>query len=143
MRQSIFKKDSLSLESQIDICKNHINGEEYKIYKDAGKSGKNLDRPSMIKLIEDIKHRRVNRVISYRIDRISRSVLDFNNLLLLFKKYDVEYVSATESLDTSTPMGKVMLQIIIALAEMERESIADRVKVSYEKRLSFYIFAGK
>ena len=77
-RQSIEKKDSVSIEAQIDRCKAYCDGQDYKIYKDAGYSGKNINRPQFSKLLEDIKKGVIKKVISYRLDRISRSIADFS-----------------------------------------------------------------
>lgn len=103
-RQSIEKKDSVSIETQIEKCMQFCNNSNYKIYKDVGYSGKNINRPQFSKLLEDIKSGIVKKVISYRLDRISRSIADFSQLLILFEKYDVKFVSATENFDTDTPM---------------------------------------
>ena len=112
-RQSLEKKDSISLESQANFCLNLINdGEEYKIYSDSGFSGKNIERPQMQQLLTDIKASKISKVLVYKLDRISRSVLDFNRLLELFKEYNVEFNSYSENLDTSSPMGRAMINII-------------------------------
>ena len=82
-RQSIDKKDSLSIESQIEKCISLCNinqWDDYKIYEDKGKSGKNLDRPAFQELIKDVNAGKVEFVVCYRLDRISRSIRDFVNL---------------------------------------------------------------
>ena len=96
-RQSIEKKDSVSIEAQIEKCKSFCNDHNYKIYKDAGYSGKNINRPQFTKLLEDIKSGLVKKVIAYRLDRISRSIADFSQLLIMFDEYNVKFVSATEN----------------------------------------------
>lgn len=143
-RQSVEKKDSLSLDTQKDICLKYLGNitEDYKVYEDSGWSGKNLQRPSMQELIKDIKAGSISKVVSYRIDRIARSVLDFNNLLVLFNKYNVEYCSATENIDTCTPTGRAMLNIISTFSELERETIRERVKTTYWKRVQEGAFSG-
>lgn len=103
-RQSIEKKDSVSIEAQIEKCKAYCGDVECKIYKDAGYSGKNINRPQFTQLLEDIKSGLINKVIAYRLDRISRSIADFSQLLLMFDKYNVKFVSATENFDTDTSM---------------------------------------
>ncbi|WP_270599494.1 recombinase family protein [Clostridium baratii] len=134
-RQSVDKKDSISIESQIDFCKREIvTNEEYKVYKDKGFSGKNIDRPAFQQLLKDIESGTITRVIAYKLDRVSRSILDFNKLMEQFKKYDVEFVSVTEKFDTSTAMGRAMLNIVITFAQLEREQIAQRVKDNYYER---------
>lgn len=133
-RQSVDRKDSISIESQIDFCKYELRGGEHKVYKDKGYSGKNIDRPEFQKLIGEIKKGLVKRVIVYKLDRISRSILDFANMMELFQQYDVEFVSSTEKFDTSTPMGRAMLNICIVFAQLERETIQKRVTDAYYSR---------
>lgn len=115
-RQSLDKKDSLSISSQIEFCKREIkDGEEYKVYTDKGYSGSNINRPAFEKLLDDVQNNRVSKVIVYRLDRISRSLLDFAKIIELFQKHNVEFISSTEKFDTSTPMGRAMLGIIMIL----------------------------
>ena len=78
-----------------------MTGESYKVYTDKGYSGKNIDRPAFQDLLRDIEAGKVNRVIVYRLDRISRSVLDFANLIEVFQKNRVDFVSTMEKFDTS------------------------------------------
>lgn len=133
-RQSVDKKDSISIESQIDFCKKEVEEEDYKVYKDKGYSGKNIDRPAFKEMMRDIKKNAITKVVAYKLDRISRSILDFNNLLEEFKKHNIEFVSVTEKFDTSTPMGKAMVNIVVTFAQLEREQIAQRVKDNYYER---------
>ena len=142
-RQSLEKKDSISLESQANFCLNLINdGEEYKIYSDSGFSGKNIERPQMQQLLTDIKSGKISKVLVYKLDRISRSVLDFNRLLELFKEYNVEFNSYSENLDTSSPMGRAMINIISTFAQLEREQTAERVTDNYYARAKDGRFLG-
>lgn len=105
-----------------------------KEYKDKGYSGKNIERPDFQRLLQDIKLGLIKRVIVYKLDRISRSIVDFAKLMELFKQYDVEFVSCTEKFDTSTPMGRAMLNICIVFAQLERESIQMRVQDAFYSR---------
>lgn len=133
-RQSVDKKDSISIESQIDFCKYELRGESYKEYIDKGYSGKNTDRPQLRLLIEDIKRGLVSKVVVYKLDRISRSILDFSNMMALFQEYNVEFISSTEKFDTSTPMGRAMLNICIVFAQLERETIQKRIQDAWYAR---------
>lgn len=141
-RQSIEKKDSVSIEAQIEKCKSFCNGQEYKIYQDAGYSGKNINRPQFSKLLEDIKSGIVKKVISYRLDRISRSIADFSQLLIMFDKYNVDFISATENFDTNSPMGRAMINIVMTFAQLERETIVERVTDNYYFRANNGYWAG-
>lgn len=141
-RQSIEKKDSVSIEAQIEKCKSFCNDHNYKIYKDAGYSGKNINRPQFTKLLEDIKSGLVKKVIAYRLDRISRSIADFSQLLIMFDEYNVKFVSATENFDTDTPMGRAMINIVMTFAQLERETIVERVTDNYYYRANNGYWAG-
>ena len=133
-RQSVDKKDSISIESQIEFCKYELKGGTCREYTDKGYSGKNTDRPKFQELMRDIEKGLIAKVIVYKLDRISRSILDFANMMELFQKYDVEFVSSTEKFDTSTPMGRAMLNICIVFAQLERETIQKRVTDAYYSR---------
>ncbi len=143
-RQSVDKKDSISIESQIEFCKYELKGGNCKEYTDKGYSGKSTDRPKFQELVRDIKRGLIAKVIVYKLDRISRSILDFANMMELFQQYNVEFVSSTEKFDTSTPMGRAMLNICIVFAQLERETIQKRVADSYYSRsLKGFRMGGK
>lgn len=133
-RQSVDKEDSISIESQIELCLRESTAKENKVFKDKGYSGKNTDRPDFQKMMSEIRMGGVSRVIVYRLDRISRSVLDFAGLINEFQKYGVEFVSVTEKFDTSTPIGKAMLMIVMIFAQLERETIQQRIIDAYRSR---------
>ena len=116
-RQSVEKKDSISVESQLEYCRYETRGEAFIEYTDKGFSGKNTNRPGFENMINDIRAGKIRRVIVYKLDRISRSILDFANMMELFQKYRVEFVSSTEKFDTSTPIGRAMLNICIVFAQ--------------------------
>lgn len=134
-RQSVDKKDSISIETQIEFCKKEIsNRDNYNTYIDKGFSGKDINRPSFENMINDIKNGTITKVIVYKLDRISRSTLDFAKIIDIFKKHNIDFISTTEKFDTSTPIGKAMLQIIMIFAELERETIQQRITDSYYAR---------
>lgn len=135
VRQSIDKKDSISIDSQIDFCKKEFEeGQAYKTYIDKGYSGKNTNRPEFENLIKDIKSGLINKVIVYKLDRISRSTLDFAKIIDIFNTYKVDFISTTEKFDTSTPAGRAMLHIVMTFAQLERETIQERIKDNYYAR---------
>lgn len=140
-RQSIDKKDSISIETQIEACKRCAD-EEYRVYSDKGWSGKNLDRPKFKKLMADIRTGEIDKLVVYKLDRISRSLNDFSNLMEEFKKYNVEFASTVETFDTSTAIGRAMLGIIMVFAELERENILLRVKDNYYARGEKGLYLG-
>lgn len=140
-RQSVDKVDSISVESQLEFCIKEAQEDRLKIYSDKGYSGKNTERPAFQEMLQDIERGMIQRVIVYRLDRISRSVLDFSNLIVFFQKYQVEFVSTMEKFDTSTPVGKAMLMIVMVFAQLERETIQKRISDAYysRSRRGFYM----
>lgn len=140
-RQSIERPDSVSIDAQMDQCRK-FSGEDYKEYSDVGYSGKNTNRPQYEQMIEDIKSGKITSVISYRLDRISRNIIDFANLLELLEKHHVTYLSATEQFDTSTPIGRAMIYIVMVFAQLERETIAGRIADNYKFRCTQGLFMG-
>lgn len=135
VRQSIDKKDSLSIEGQIELCQKQCDAHESILtYSDRGYSGKNTNRPSFEKMISDVKNGKIQKIIVYRLDRFSRSITDFSRIWSQLEEHGVEFVSVNERFDTTTPMGKAMLYIIMIFAQLERETIAERVKDNYYQR---------
>lgn len=141
-RQSVEREDSISTESQIEACKYEARGETCREYIDKGYSGKNIDRPHFQELIADIKKGEISKVIVYRLDRISRSILDFSSMMALFDQYKVEFISSTEKFDTSTSMGRAMLNICMVFAQLERETIQQRVTDAYYSRSGKGFYMG-
>lgn len=141
-RQSIEKKDSISVESQLEYCKYETHGNPYIEYADRGFSGKNTNRPDFERMMKDIRAGKIKRVIVYKLDRISRSILDFANMMEVFQEYNVEFVSSTEKFDTSTPIGRAMLNICIVFAQLERETIQKRVTDAYYARCKRGFYMG-
>lgn len=144
-RQSVDKKDSLSIEFQIKCCTDYCASKNwpYKIYgKDKGYSGKNLRRPSFEELMADVRSGKITKIICYRFDRISRNISDFSNLMVELQNYKCEFISLSENFDTSTPIGRAMVYICMVFAQMERESIAERVTDNYYYRTELGFWGG-
>lgn len=141
-RQSVDKADSISIESQIEFCKYELKGESCEAYTDKGYSGKNTERPAFQQMMADIKAGKIGRVVVYKLDRISRSILDFATMMDVFQAYNVDFVSSTEKFDTSTPMGRAMLNICIVFAQLERETIQKRVADAYKARAAKGFYMG-
>lgn len=138
-RQSVDKKDSLSIETQVDFCRNFINSkpvsEKIKVYYDKGYSGKNTIRPDFQRLLTDVTENLISKIVVYKLDRISRNLLDFTTMYAEFEQHNVEFCSVNETFDTSTVTGRSMLKISMVFAEMERETIQMRVKDNYYQRI--------
>ncbi|MBU5677984.1 recombinase family protein [Alkaliphilus sp. MSJ-5] len=133
-RKSKFTGKGDSIENQIQLCKNYatthfgIKDNDFYIYEDEGFSGGNTDRPQFQLLMKDAKKKKFDILICYRLDRISRSVMDFSNTFETLESNGVGFVSIKEQFDTSTPMGKAMLYISSVFAQLERETAAERIK---------------
>lgn len=123
-----------SLQNQEESCKAYIasqsfNGwQYYKTYTDAAISGGTMERPALKQMLDDMAHGLVNTVVVYKVDRLSRSILDFHNMMRYFEKYGVNFVSITQSFDTSTSMGKLTLNMLLSFAQFEREVSSERVR---------------
>ncbi|HAT4310264.1 recombinase family protein [Clostridium perfringens] len=132
-RKSRFTGKGDSIENQIEMCKEHIKNfvspnVEFLIYEDEGFSGGNTNRPAFQRLINDIKYGNIDLLICYRLDRISRNVADFSSVLDVLQEYKVDFISIKEQFDTSSPMGRAMIYIASVFAQLERETIAERIK---------------
>ena len=109
-------------------------------YDDGGYSGGTLDRPALQRLLADIEAGRIDCVVVYKLDRLSRSLLDFAKLIEIFDRHNVSFVSVTQRFDTSTSMGRLMLNILLSFAQFEREIIGERIrdKVAATRRKGKY-----
>lgn len=106
----------------------------YKVYTDAGISGKDLDRPAVNELLEDAKLRKFNIVLIWSLSRFTRSVADLYDTWNLLQENEISLISLTESFDTSTPTGRAMMGMLGVFAQMEREIIAERVRAALSER---------
>lgn len=122
-------KDSLPFQKQelINYCKYALNIEDVEIFEDAGYSGKNTDRPAYQRMMAKIRQSEYTHVCVWKIDRISRNLLDFAGMYEELKKHRVTFVSKNEQFDTSSAMGEAMLKIILIFAELERKLTSERV----------------
>lgn len=140
-RQSVDKADSLSIQGQIDLCQQHITG-EVQVYQDKGFSGKNTKRPAFQAMMEDVKAGVISKIVVYRLDRFSRSLADFSNLWEELQRHKVEFVSVNETFDTTNPIGRAMLSIVMVFAQLERETTAERVRDNYYQRTKLGAWPG-
>lgn len=137
VRQSVDKVDSISIESQIADCEKLVaQGTKYEVYQDKGYSGKNTDRPAFQQMMENIEAGLIERVVVWKLDRLSRSLLDFSDFVNRLKKHNVRFISVKESsLQISgNPADELMLNILSAFAQFERETIQMRVVENYYAR---------
>jgi site-specific DNA recombinase len=97
-------------------------------YDDGGFTGGNLDRPALRRLLADIEAGKVDCVVVYKVDRLSRSLLDFARLVEVFEKHHVSFVSVTQQFNTATSMGRLVLNVLLSFAQFEREIIGERIR---------------
>lgn len=123
-----------SLHNQEEACRSYIlsqafnNWEYFKTYTDGGISGGTMERPALKQMLEDIRHGLIQTVVVYKVDRLSRSIMDFHNMMKEFDKYGCSFVSITQAFDTSTSMGKLTLNMLLSFAQFEREVSSERVR---------------
>lgn len=130
-RKSMETDKGESIENQIQLCKEigiKAGVTEFLYYKDEGFSGGNTNRPKFKQMMKNAKTKKFSMLICYRLDRISRNVADFSSTLETLQKYNIDFVSIKEHFDTSTPIGRAMVYIASVFAQLERETIAERVK---------------
>jgi site-specific DNA recombinase len=97
-------------------------------YDDGGYSGGNMERPAVARLLADVKAKRVDCVIVYKVDRLSRSLLDFSSIIGILDKHNVTFVSVTQQFNTNTSLGRLTLNILLSFAQFEREIISERTR---------------
>jgi site-specific DNA recombinase len=130
--------DYSSLETQRErleaYCRSQENYTVYRVYEDGGYSADSMDRPALKEMLRDIRDGKLNCVLAYKIDRLTRSVRDFHALTDLFDRNDVKFVSVTQSIDTQNPMGRLLRNVLLDFAQFEREMTADRTRDKMHQR---------
>lgn len=138
--------EGYSLGEQEDRLKAYCVARDWtvaEVYSDGGFSGANMNRPALQKLINDIKLKKIDTVVVYKLDRLSRSQKDTLNLIEdVFIKNDVNFLSMSENFDTSTPFGKAMIGILSVFAQLERETIRERMQLGAIARAKDGYFHG-
>lgn len=131
-------KDSLPLQRNdlINYCKFILGTDEYVIFEDAGYSAKNFERPDFQKMMSRVRAGEFTHILVWKIDRISRNLLDFAGMYAELKELGVTFVSKNEQFDTSTAIGEAMLKIILVFAELERNMTSERVTATMLSRAS-------
>jgi site-specific DNA recombinase len=124
-----------SLDAQREAGESYVRslaGEGWAInpdrYDDGGFTGGNTDRPGLQRLLADIEAGKIDCVVVYKVDRLSRSLLDFAQLMQLFEKRKVSFVSVTQQFNTATSMGRLVLNVLLSFAQFEREIISERTR---------------
>ena len=138
--------DYSSLETQRErleaYCKSQENYTVYRVYEDGGYSADSTERPALKEMLRDIRDGKLNCVLAYKIDRLTRSVKDFHVLMDVFDRYGVKFVSVTQSLDTQNPMGRLLRNVLLDFAQFEREMTADRTRDKMHQRAQKGLWNG-
>ena len=133
-RKSRFTGRGESIENQIQMCKEYainnigLSEKEFVIFEDEGFSGGNTNRPEFKRMMREARCKKIDIVICYRLDRISRNVSDFSQLINELEKYNISFISVKEQFDTTKPMGRAMMYIASVFSQLERETIAERIR---------------
>ena len=132
-------QEGYSIRGQTEKLKQYAllkDWEIYNVYSDEGISGKNIvDRPAINRLIDDIRVGKVNNVLVFKVDRLTRSIKNLMELVEIFDEYNCAFSSLNESIDTDTPSGRMFLKIIGIFAEFERENLVSRLKLGFERKV--------
>ncbi len=124
-----------SLDAQREACEAYIKSQAHEgwkllpqCYDDGGLSGGTLDRPALQRLRDDIEAGLIDVVVVYKVDRLTRSLIDFVKLVETFDAWDVSFVSVTQQFNTTTSMGRLTLNVLLSFAQFEREVISERIR---------------
>ena len=137
-----------SLDAQREACEAYIKSQAHEgwslvpdHFDDGGLSGASLDRPALQKLLDQVRAEKIDIVVVYKVDRLTRSLADFAKLVELFDAHEVSFVSVTQSFNTTSSMGRLTLNVLLSFAQFEREVIGERVrdKIAASKRKGMWV----
>jgi site-specific DNA recombinase len=124
-----------SLHAQREACEAYIKSQRHEgwvclaqHYDDGGLSGATMDRPALQQLLADIQARKVDVVVTYKVDRLTRSLADFAKIVEVFDAKGVSFVSVTQQFNTTTSMGRLTLNVLLSFAQFEREVTGERIR---------------
>lgn len=142
------EQDFNSLDAQCDASQSYIRSQAHagwtlvrSKYDDGGFSGGNTDRPALQRLLEDVRAEKIDIIVVYKVDRLTRSLADFAKLVELFDRHGVSFVSVTQQFNTTTSMGRLTLNVLLSFAQFEREVTSERIrdKVAASKRKGLWV----
>ena len=142
------EQDFNSLDAQYEASQAYIRSQAHagwalirSKYDDGGFSGGNTDRPALQRLLEDVRARKVDIIVVYKVDRLTRSLADFAKLVELFDEHGVSFVSVTQQFNTTTSMGRLTLNVLLSFAQFEREVTSERIrdKIAASKRKGLWV----
>src|SRR5256886_7348436 len=129
------EQDFNSLDAQYDASQAYIRSQALAgwtllraKYDDGGFSGGNTDRPALQRLLNDVRAGKVDVIVVYKVDRLTRSLADFAKLVELFDQHNVSFVSVTQQFNTTTSMGRLTLNVLLSFAQFEREVTSERIR---------------
>src|SRR5262249_14211716 len=137
-----------SLDAQREACEAYIKSQAHEgwrlitgRYDDGAFSGASLDRPALQQLLADVRSGKIDVIVVYKVDRLTRSLADFAKLVELFDQHSVSFVSVTQSFNTTSSMGRLTLNVLLSFAQFEREVIGERVrdKIAASKRKGIWV----
>jgi DNA invertase Pin-like site-specific DNA recombinase len=141
-------QDFNSLDAQYEASSAYIRSQAHagwtlirSRYDDGGYSGGSTDRPNLQRLLDDVRARKIDVIVVYKVDRLTRSLADFAKLVELFDAYDVSFVSVTQQFNTTTSMGRLTLNVLLSFAQFEREVTSERIrdKIAASKRRGLWV----
>ena len=142
------EQDFNSLDAQYDASQAYIRSQAHAgwtllraKYDDGGFSGGNTDRPALQRLLEDVRAGKIDVIVVYKVDRLTRSLADFAKLVELFDEHNVSFVSVTQQFNTTTSMGRLTLNVLLSFAQFEREVTSERIrdKIAASKRKGLWV----
>ena len=142
------EQDFNSLDAQYDASQAYIRSQAHAgwtlsraKFDDGGFSGGNTDRPALQRLLDDVRAGKVDVIVVYKVDRLTRSLADFAKLVELFDKHSVSFVSVTQQFNTTTSMGRLTLNVLLSFAQFEREVTSERIrdKIAASKRKGLWV----
>src|ERR1700710_2179616 len=142
------EQDFNSLDAQYDASQAYIRSQAHAgwtlirgKYDDGGFSGGNTDRPALQRLLEDVRAGKIDVIVVYKVDRLTRSLADFAKLVELFDQQNVSFVSVTQQFNTTTSMGRLTLNVLLSFAQFEREVTSERIrdKIAASKRKGLWV----
>jgi site-specific DNA recombinase len=137
-----------SLDAQREACRAFIGSQKHEgwhalkaFYDDGGFSGATMERPALRRLIEDVKEGKIDAVVVYKVDRLTRSLADFAKIVEIFDTHEVSFVSVTQHFNTTTSMGRLTLNVLLSFAQFEREVTGERIrdKIAASKRKGMWM----
>src|SRR5579872_6281886 len=142
------EQDFNSLDAQREACAAYIRSQAHEgwtlhkgQFDDGGYSGGSLERPALQALLEAVQQRRIDVIVVYKVDRLTRSLADFAKLVELFDEHGVSFVSITQSFNTTTSMGRLTLNMLLSFAQFEREVTSERIrdKIAASKKKGIWV----